>query len=205
MSAIRHVVFDIGKVLIRWEPDIPYRRLIPDQAARERFLAEVCNGTWLRLTDVGVTWAEAEDRLIARFPDEEPLIRAFRPHWPEMIPGPIDDSVAVLEEVLAAGHDVTGLTNFADDTFDVASERFAFLKRMRGITVSARVRLLKPDVAIFRRHAEKFGLEPAATLFVDDVMANVEGARAAGWNAEQFQDAERMRADLARYGVLPGG
>ncbi len=201
MTAIRHVVFDIGRVLMRWEPDIPYRRLIPNQAAREHFLAKVCNGTWLKLTDAGTTWAEAEDRLIARFPDEEPLIRAFRQHWTEMIPGPVEGSVAVFDEVLAAGYDVTGLTNFADDTFPLATARFPFLKRMRGITVSARVRLLKPEVAIYRRHATDFGLEPAATLFIDDIMANVEGARAAGWHAEQFQDAERMRADLARYGL----
>lgn len=202
MKAIRHVVFDIGRVFIRWEPDIPYRQLILDPAERERFLNEVCNKAWLKLTDLGIPWAEAEAELIARFPADEAMIRAYRQHWSEMVPGEVEGSVGALDAVLKGGHDVTALTNFADDTFAVATERFPFLMRMRGITVSARVGLLKPDVRIYQRHARDFELEPAATLFFDDIAANVEGARTAGWIAEQFRDADGMRADLVRYGVL---
>ena len=97
MSEIRHVVFDIGNVLLRWDPEIPYRRLIPDDAERARFLAEVCSPAWNLEQDRGRSWREAEDVLIAEHPEHEALIRAFRHHWPEMIPGQIDDSVAALE------------------------------------------------------------------------------------------------------------
>jgi 2-haloacid dehalogenase len=201
---IRHIVFDLGNVLIRWEPDIPYRRLIPDEAARKRFLGEICNGAWLVETDRGRSWAETEPPLIARYPAEEDLIRAFRVHWHEMVPGLVAETPCILDALLAAGHDVTALTNFAADTYEEARPRFPILDRFRGVTVSARVRAVKPDEAIYRRHAKDFELDPAATLFFDDVPVNVEGARAAGWNAELFTGGEQMRADLRRYGVAFG-
>ncbi len=202
VSEIQHIVFDLGRVLIHWDSEIPYRRLIPDPVERARFLTEVCSPAWNAEQDRGRTWAEAEALLIADHPEHEDLIRAYRKHWPEMIPNHIEGSVAVLEQLLADGRDVTALTNFGDDTFEVARERYPFLDRFRGVTVSARIGLMKPDAAIFRHHAETFGLDPAATLFFDDSPPNIEGARAAGWQAELFEDAEGLRADLARYGVL---
>src|SRR5690606_11098017 len=123
-------------------------------------------------------------------------------HWHEMVPHAYDGSVAILEELIDDGHDVTMLTNFASDTFAEAIEKFPFLKRPRGVTVSGEVGLIKPDQEIYRLHAETFGLTPAATLFVDDSTANVEGARTAGWNAVLYTDPEVFRADLERYGVL---
>jgi len=201
VSDIRHIVFDLGKVLFRWEPEIPYRRLIADEARRRRFLAEICTGIWLPETDKGMSWEESENRLIARYPEEAEMIRAFRKHWPEMLPGEIEESVAVVEKLIDEGADVTALTNWAADTFPIAEARFPILGRMRGITVSARVGLIKPDPAIFDLHAKTFGLDPAAILFFDDNPHNIEGARKSGWNAELFTDPARMKADLARHGL----
>lgn len=204
MSDIKHIVFDLGRVVVRWEPERPYMRLIPDEAERKRFLAEVCNSRWLLDTDLGVTWPEAEADLISRHPAQEELIRSFRRHWHEMVPGEVEGTPEILDALIASGHDVTALTNFSDDTFDEAAERFPRLKSFRGVTVSARVRLAKPDAAIFHRHVSDFGLDPGATLFFDDLPVNIEGARAAGWNAEVFTDAAQMRTDLNRYGILVG-
>jgi HAD superfamily hydrolase (TIGR01509 family) len=201
MNEIRHIVFDLGRVLVRWEPDIPYRRLIPDDVERAKFLKEVCNSAWLLRTDLGVTWADAETELIGQHPQHEAMIRAFRRHWHDMVPGLVEGTPAVLADLLKAGHDVTALTNFAEDTLAEAAVRFPELKSFRGLTVSGAVRLAKPDPAIFRRHAADFALEPGATLFFDDVPANVEAARGAGWKAEIFTGADRMRADLQRHGV----
>ena len=201
MSDIRHIVFDLGRVLFRWDPEIVYRRLIPDEARRRRFLDEICTGVWLLETDRGMSWKESEDRLIARYPDEAEMIRAFRPNWEEMLPGEIEESVAVVDALIAGGADVTALTNWAADTFPIAEARFPVLGRMRGITVSARVGLVKPDPAIFALHARTFGLEPEAILFFDDNPHNIEGARNSGWNAELFTEPSRMKADLARHGI----
>ncbi len=199
MSEIRHIVFDIGKVLIHYDPELPFLVLIPDDAKRAWFLGEVCTPAWNIEQDRGRPWREAEALLIERFPREEELIRAFRQHWPEMVPHAYDDSVAVLERLVAAGHDVTMLTNFAADTFAEARARYPFLGLARGVTVSGEVGVLKPDAAIYRIHAERFGLTPAATLFIDDSAKNVEGARAAGWQALLFSDAETLERDLAGY------
>ena len=109
--------------------------------------------------------------------------------------------MAILESLIDAGHDVTMLTNFAADTFAEARKRFSFLNRPRGVTVSGEIKLIKPDRAIYDRHAATFGLDPAATLFIDDTPDNVAGAKAAGWQAVHFTDADTLRADLQRFGI----
>ncbi len=202
---IRHIVFDIGKVLIHYDPQIPYRRLIPDEAERNWFFANVCTHDWNVEQDRGRSWEEAETLLVQDHPEREEHIRAFRRHWHEMVPHAYTETVALLESLVAEGCDVTMLTNFASDTFREAQKRFPFLTLPRGVTVSGDVGLIKPDIEIYRTHARTFGLDPAATIFIDDSMPNVEGARAAGWQAVQFADAQKLRADLAAHGVRPVG
>ena len=201
MSDIRHIVFDIGRVLIHYDPELPFRRLIPDAKKRRWFLENVCTSDWNIEQDRGRGWPEAEAMLIALHPDEAENIRAFRRCWHEMVPHAYDDSVAIMEGLIDAGRDVTMLTNFASDTFREARERFPFLDRPRGVTVSGDVRLIKPDPAIYRHHAAAFGLDPAAALFIDDSPKNVEGAKAAGWQAVHFTDAPTLAGDLARLGI----
>lgn len=202
MSDIRHIVFDLGMVLLEWDPERPYRRLIPDDAARRHFLTHVCNPDWNNEQDRGRTWREAEEVLIAEHPEHADMIRAYRAHWAEMLPSAFVDVLAIRDALIAGGHDVTALTNFADDTFEEARAMYPFLDDFRGVTVSGRVKMMKPERAIFDHHVEAFGLAPPASiLFFDDNAANVAGARAAGWNAELFTGAEQMRADLARYGI----
>jgi len=201
MSEIRHIVFDIGKVLIHYDPELPYRRLIPNNEKRRRFFAEICTPEWNIEQDRGRTWEEAEALLIADHPDEADNIRGFRRNWHEMVPHAYEGSVAIMETLIERGYDVTMLTNFASDTFIEARGRYAFLEKPRGVTVSGDIRAIKPDRAIFDHHVSAFGLDPKATLFIDDSAKNVEGARAAGWNAVLFTDAETLRKDLATYGI----
>lgn len=203
MTVIRHIVFDVGRVLLHWDPELAYHDLIPDETRRRWFLETVCSAAWnIEQDRGGRSWAEAEAVLIEAFPEEEPLIRAYRARWHDMVPHAHDDVAGILTALVDAGHDVTMLTNFNDETFAEVCERFAFLKRPRGVTVSAEVRLLKPERAIYDHHAETFGLDPAATFFTDDSPANVDGARAAGWNAVLFDGADRLKADISRFGIL---
>lgn len=201
MSDIKHIVFDIGKVLIHYDPEIPFSRLIPDEARRERFFAEICTSDWNIEQDRGRSWPEAEALLIEAHPHEEAMIRAFRLHWHEMVSHHYEDSVVILRGLIAAGHDVTMLTNFASDTFAEARVKFPFLAEPRGVTVSGDIRLIKPDRVIYEKHAADFGLEPSATLFIDDSLKNVEGARAAGWQAVHFTDAATLARDLKSLGI----
>jgi len=198
---IHHIVFDIGKVLIHYDPDLPFSRIIPDAKERRWFFDNVCTHDWNVEQDRGRTWEEAEKELIARFPDREAQIRAFRENWHEMVPYAYDDTVDILQGLIGAGRDVTMLTNFAADTFREAQAMYPFLTSSRGVTVSGEVGLIKPDVAIYETHAQSHGLNPARTLFIDDSLANVEGAKAAGWQAVQFTGADKLRRDLAKLGI----
>ncbi|OCJ17946.1 2-haloalkanoic acid dehalogenase [Rhizobium sp. AC44/96] len=199
--SIDHIVFDIGKVLIHYDPNIPFSRLIPDEAERKWFFDNVCTHDWNVEQDRGRTWADAEALLIEAHPTREEHIRAFRKHWHEMVSHPYDGSVAIMEGLIADGQDVTMLTNFASDTFREAQVRFPFLTKPRGVTVSGDVGLIKPDIAIYETHANSFGLKPEATIFIDDSAPNVEGAKAAGWDAVLFTGADQLRADLIARGV----
>ncbi|MCG7506293.1 HAD family hydrolase [Mesorhizobium retamae] len=201
MTEIRHIVFDIGKVLLHYDPSLPFSRLIPDAAERQWFFDNVCTSDWNVEQDRGRTWEEAEGLLLVQHPSHAENIRNFRRHWHEMIPHAYDDSVALMEALIDGGRDVTMLTNFASDTFREAQERFTFLKRPRGVTVSGDIKLIKPDRAIYDHHVKSFGLQPAATLFIDDSQKNVDGAKDAGWQAVLFTDAATLRSDLAERGI----
>lgn len=197
----RHIVLDIGRVLLAYDPEIPYRRLIPDEAERKRFLTEICSPEWNHRQDEGRSFAEAEAELIARHPEHETLIRAFLKHWPEMVPAQMPGTPAIMEALIATGHDVTLLTNFSTETWPLAIEKFPLLSRARGVTVSGALGMAKPDRRIFEHHARTFGLDPSSILFFDDSPRNVAGAEAAGWTARQFTGAEPMIADLERAGI----
>lgn len=201
MTKIEHIVFDIGKVLIHYDPHIPYSRLIPDADERQWFFDNVCTHDWNLEQDRGRRWEDAEALLVEKFPDREEHIRAFRKFWHEMVSHSYDDSVAIMVGLINSGHDVTMLTNFASDTFREAQKMFPFLTLPRGVTVSGDVKLLKPDVAIYELHAREFGLNPAASIFIDDTLANVEGAKEAGWQAVHFTGAGKLKQDLHAFGV----
>jgi len=201
MTEIRHIVFDIGKVLIHYDPHIPFSRLIPDADERKWFFDNVCTHEWNVEQDRGRTWEEAEAEAIAAHPGHAENIRNFRRHWSAMVPHAYEDSVALMDRLIDAGHDVTMLTNFAADTFVEAKQRFPFLHRPRGVTVSGEVRKIKPDRAIYDLHVASFGLDPAATLFIDDSQPNVDGAIAAGWQAVLFTGADKLGQDLRTFGI----
>ncbi|MCW2306508.1 HAD family hydrolase [Rhodobium gokarnense] len=195
------VIFDIGRVLVAYEPRLLFRQILPDEAAVDRFLAEVCTSEWNYQQDLGRSWDVAIAERIARFPDQEEAIRAFRTRWQEMVPGPIPESVELLEALHRSGVPLYSITNFSSDTFAETRARFSFLSLFRDIVVSAEEGLGKPDPRLFQLAIERFGIEPARALFIDDVAANVEGARSVGLQAVQFISPEELRADFERFGL----
>lgn len=201
-APVRHIVFDIGKVLIRYDPHRGLMDAIPDLAERDWFFGNVCTDAWNLEQDRGRPWADAEALLIADWPDQADRIRAFRANWSKMVHDRIPETVALFERLLDEGRDVTLLTNFAADTFVEARALFPFLNRPRGVTVSGEIGQIKPDPAIYARHQATFGLDPAATLFIDDNAANVAAAEASGWRAVQYVGHARLVADLTALGVI---
>jgi 2-haloacid dehalogenase len=196
---INHIVFDIGKVLIAYDTEIPYLRLIPDEAERKHFLAEICSPAWNIEQDRGRTWEDAEAELTALHPDKASLIRAFRQNWHHMVGPAVEDVVAIMRRLITDGHDVTLLTNFASDTYRESLKRFAFLNEARGVTVSGDAKLIKPDPAIYQLHAKTFDLTPEKTLFIDDSLPNILAAHSCGWHGAHFTGAAALEEELGKF------
>ena len=188
------VVFDLGGVLIDWDPRYLFRKFTGDEAGMEWFLAEVCSPAWNAEQDAGRTWAEAVEEATARHPDHAAWIRAYAERWPEMIRGDVPGSVAILQELAARGVPLYALTNWSHETFHHARARFAWLEHFRDILVSGYVGMKKPDPRIFRLMLQRMGVEPAAVVFIDDATVNVEGARAEGMRAVHFTSPGALRA-----------
>ena len=194
-------VFDVGNVLIRWDPRYLYRKLIADETAREDFLARICPPEWNLEMDRGRPFAEGIAERLALFPEHAELIRAFDERWVETLDGAIEDSIAIVEELHAKGVPIYAITNFSREKFALTRKRFAFLDQFDGIIVSAHERLLKPDPRIYRLLCERYALVPARCIFIDDNRANVEAACAFGMQGHHFQGAVELRAALKQAGL----
>ncbi|TVQ28937.1 MAG: HAD family phosphatase [Geminicoccaceae bacterium] len=195
MSLPDVVLFDLGGVLIDWDPRYLYRKLVADEAVIEWFLSEVCSVEWNAAQDAGRLWADAVAEATARHPEQAALIEAYAARWPEMIQGQIDESVAVLEALAARQVPLYALTNWSAETFHHARARFGWLRHFQDILVSGEVRLKKPDPAIFRLMLDRMGVEPATVLFIDDSAANVATSAALGFQTIHFTSPAMLTGD----------
>ena len=198
-------VFDLGGVLIDWDPRHLYRTLFDDEAEMEAFLATVTTPEWNLAQDAGRSWAEAIEELAARHPEQRERIEAYWRRWPETLGDAIESTVAVLAELHARGVRLLALSNWSAETFPLARPRYPFLEWFDGIVISGEERLVKPDPRLFAVLVDRFGVEPAATVFVDDQPRNVEAAADLGFRAIRFVDAASLRDDLRGLGLLDGG
>ncbi|WP_298669199.1 HAD family phosphatase [uncultured Sphingomonas sp.] len=197
----RNVIFDVGHVLYDWDPRILYQRLIPDDEALDVFLSDICTREWHFQHDRGRDFADTSAELIARFPEHAALIAAWGPRFSEQIPGPMPGMPALVGDLDSAGVPLFAITNFSHEFFPPFRHRErALFDRFRDIVVSGEERLMKPDAAIYRLSLDRFGIDAADAVFVDDRQANVDGAAAVGMHALLFTDAERLRADLRALG-----
>ena len=202
MSGPTHVIFDLGGVLIDWDPRRAYRQLGGTEDEIGHFLERVATSAWNHQFDAGRPFAEGIAERKAQFPDHADWLDAWWSAWPEMLVGAKDETVAILAELKARGTPVTALTNWSAETFPIARARFPFLDTFEHVTVSGAVGLAKPDPAIFHRHAADAGVEPAEALFIDDTAANVEVARQLGFHAHAFTTAAALRDELSAYDLL---
>jgi 2-haloacid dehalogenase len=196
------VIFDLGGVLIDWNPRHLYRKLFDDEAEMEGFLAEVCTQAWNERQDEGRPVAVAVAELTARHPEKRRLIEAYYARWPDMMAGPIEGSPAILEELRGRGVPLYLLSNFSAETFPHAQRKFEFLDWFDGMLISGDVGVKKPDPAIFHILFERCRIDPRHSVYVDDVPGNVAAGRALGLEALHFTSAAALRRDLAQLGLL---
>jgi len=194
------IVFDVGNVLLRWDPRFLFRKLFDDEARMEWFLANVFTPAHNLECDRGRGFADTVAELSARFPDFATAIRAFDERWSEMVPGEIEGTVELLREVRAKGIADYAITNFSREKFPVARARFPFLDGFRLAIVSGDEGLVKPDAEIYELFLARAGLGAADCVFIDDSPTNVAGARAVGMHAIHFRDPGALRLELRALG-----
>jgi 2-haloacid dehalogenase len=196
------VVFDVGGVLLDWNPRHLYRKLFANQAEMEWFLAEVCSAAWHAPHDRGVPTVVSCAELASGHPELSELIWAWASRSEEMIGGVDAGSLEILAAVRETGLPCYALTNMEAETYPLRLKRFPFLGWFDGSVVSGREGVAKPDPAIFTRLIDRFGLTPSRTLMIDDTKENLETARVFGMQTVLFRSSCQLRAELVAVGVL---
>jgi len=196
------LVFDLGGVLIDWNPRYLYRKLIDDEGDINLFLSEVCNSEWNVKQDAGRALAEATAERIALFPKKKSLIEAFYDRWEEMLGGEINETVEILRELKNKGDSIYALTNWSGETFPIAEERFDFLQWFDGTLVSGVEKMAKPDPAIFHLLLKRYELRAEDCLFIDDSKTNIEAAARIGFETHHFKSAAGLRQELIAANLL---
>lgn len=196
------IIFDIGGVLIGWNPKIVYDHMFDSEDQQNWFFQNVCTPEWNRKQDAGRTYEEATDELLHKFPEWERQIRAYYDRWPEMVTGEISESVDILENLKAKNHQLYALTNWSAQSFAVIRETYDFFNLFDGIVVSAHERQTKPDEGIYFTLLSRYSLDPESCIFIDDTKKNIDTAHKLSMKTIHFVSSEQMKTDLENYGVL---
>ena len=197
-----NVVFDIGMVLIEWDPRHLYRKIFTDEAKMEWFLANVCTPDWNLEQDRGRKFSDAVKLTSAQHPEYAAEIEAFDSRWTEMIPGVIEGSVDILEALHKKGVPLYAITNWNHEKFHQTKLNYPFLNLFRDIVVSGDEKMLKPTPEIFYLLARRNNISLSDSIFIDDSLKNVKGAEAVGMQAHHFASPGGLRSDLVRRGLL---
>jgi 2-haloacid dehalogenase len=197
------VIFDLGGVLIDWNPRHLYRKLFAgDEAGMEAFLATVCTQHWNEQQDAGRSFAEATALLAAEHPDQADLIGAYFARWAEMLGGAIEGTVEILDALRRRAVPVYALTNWSAETFPHATSRFDFLAWFKDIAVSGKIGIIKPDPRIYHLLLQRNGLAASDAVYVDDVKRNADAATALGLHGIHFTSPAALRRELEALGLL---
>lgn len=197
---IEAVLFDLGRVLVDWDPFRPYEGRYP-RAQVERFFAEIDFMAFNHLQDAGRTWADARAALAVTHPAHVPLLDVYIEHFEESVGGEMPDAARIVADLQAAGVRTYGLTNWPAETFHVALAKTDVVPRLEGVVVSGQERTAKPDAAVFRIAIDRFALDPARTLFTDDAERNTRAAAELGFRTHHYTGPAGLRAELRSLGV----
>lgn len=198
-TMIDTIIFDLGGVLIDWEPRRLFRKIFDDEKEMEYFLSEICSPDWNEQQDAGRTLKEATAVLLPKHPKYQDQVLAYYDRWTEMLGGAIEGTVDLLEEYKAAEtHRIYALTNWSAETWPTALELFDFLQLFEGILVSGKEKLKKPDPKIYQMLLDRYKITAEKSVFIDDSLRNIKAAEAMGINGIHFQSPEQLRNDLQK-------
>ena len=201
--SIQTIIFDLGNVLIDWEPRRLFRKIFDDENEMEHFLNHICTPDWNVQQDKGRTIAEATSTLVAQHPEYKLQIEAFYGRWEEMLGGAIQPSVDILTQLHEAQtHRLVALTNWSTETWPVALRDYEFLNLFEGILVSGEEKMIKPQREIYELVCNRYQIEPTTAVFIDDSLKNVRGAEAYGMLGIHFKNGAALRRELEILEVL---
>ena len=198
MSQIKNFIFDLGGVLIDWNPEYVYLEVFEgDRKKMQWFFDKICTMDWNENQDAGYPLEQATEERVKMFPQYEDWIRMYYGRWEEMLGDSIEETVVILNKLLKKpDYRVVALTNWSAETFPVALERFEFLHRFEGIVVSGTEKTRKPFTKIYQLTLDRFGFRPEESLFIDDNLRNIEAARMLGIKTVHFKNPENLKLDL---------
>ena len=202
-STIKTIIFDLGGVLIDWNPAYVYLDVFEgDQKKMHWFFDEICTMHWNENQDAGYPLAQATANLVKQFPEHENLIRMYYGRWEEMLGDSISGTVAILKKLIDnPNYSVVALTNWSAETFPIALKKFDFLHWFEGIVVSGTEQTRKPFYDIYQITLDRFKIDPKTAIFIDDNLRNIRGAEALGINGIQFTSPEQLANSLESYGI----
>jgi 2-haloacid dehalogenase len=199
---INAIIFDVGNVLYQWDIRHLYAKLIHDPAELDHFVTNVLTMEWHSQHDEGRLLDEMIAELAAQFPAHADLIAQYVPRWLETIPGPVPGMLDLVERLALKGYPIFGITNFGVEFWELFRPTAPVFDLFQDIVVSGAEKLIKPDPAIYHLAIDRFGIDPASALFIDDRADNIESAIACGLQGHVFRDAPTLYADLASKGVI---
>jgi 2-haloacid dehalogenase len=200
---IETVIFDLGGVLIDWNPRYLYRKILKDENQITWFLENVCTSEWNDQQDAGRSFEDAIKELIQKHPEWEEAITAWGSRWQETIKGPIDETVELLKRIRdGKKYRLYALTNWSAETFPWALENFEFLHWFEGIVVSGVEKTRKPSADFYKILLDRYKINPASAVFIDDNIKNITAAKALGIQAIHFENPQQLQSSLTRLGVF---
>jgi len=197
------VVFDLGNVLVGWDPYRPFVGRLPE-ADVEAFFADLDFMAFNHHQDAGRSWADARAALSETDPSHLPALDLYVEHFADTLVGPVPGSEELVRDLRTHGVRLLGLTNWSAETFHLAEPAAPAIGLLEDVLVSGEVGLAKPDPGVFALLTQRFGLDPRRTVFTDDSATNVAAAARAGFDAVLFTSADALRADLAARGLVLG-
>lgn len=200
---IKAIIFDLGAVLVDWNPDYLFRKLITDENKRKVFFDTICTSAWNEEQDGGRSLKEATQLLVEEHPEWQEYIEAYYGRWEEMLAGPIQGTVEILKALKESRrYKIYALTNWSAELFPIALKRYDFLHWFDGRVVSGEEKMRKPHPEFYQLTLDRFGLQPQTTLFIDDNLRNIKAAEAMEIQCIHFKSPEQLRAELLQRNVL---
>ena len=200
---INTIIFDLGAVLVDWNPNYLYRKLIADEQEMQDFLTNITTPDWNEEQDAGRSLKEGTDLLVQQHPQHEAHIRAFYDRWDEMLGDPIQGTIDLFKQLKESGkYKIYALTNWSAETFPVALERYDFMRWFDGIVVSGAEKMRKPAPEFYQLLLDRYNVNPQEALFIDDNLRNILAAEKMGITCIHFTSPEQLKIELEKLHLI---